>query len=110
MKACLFLIIAQWLFAAQLCSQAPTPKPSADYVVTTGDFAHPGLVAYTAGMTFSQAIDGAGGIITISDVKTIYLIRCGKKEKVDLKLLRRDPSKELILQPWDIVYLPPTIF
>ena len=109
MKAFLVLILASLVFAAPLRSQTPTPKPTADYVVTAGDFPHPGLVPYTSGMTFLQAIEAAGSIVEFANVKAIYIIRCGKKEKVNLKMLRNDPTQDLVLQPWDIVYLPQPI-
>ncbi len=116
MKTCLSLFLTQLCFAASLWSQTPAPKSpvdsSADYVVTTGVFPHPGLVAYKVGMKISEAISSArGGDYTeFGDVRTVYLIRCGKKEKVDLKVLRSNPSKEPVLQPWDIVYLPPVLW
>ena len=110
MKVYLFLVVAQLVFAARLWSQAPTPEPSSDYVVVEGNFVHPGLVPYASGLMFFEAIRKAGGVVGFANVRAIYLVRCGKKQKIDLKLLRSDPSKEPVLVPWDIIYLPQPLF
>ena len=109
MKAFLTLVLMQSVFAAQLWSQAPTPTSSADRIVVALGSRHPVLVQYTPGMKFSEAVS-ASDFVGYANVIYIYLIRGGKKEKIVMRTLRSDPTKEPILEPWDILYLPPSIY
>lgn len=110
MRACLLLIFALLISAVSLRSQTPAATPASDYVVVVGFSAHPTLVPYTPGMKLLSAIGTAGDATLYTNASFVYLVRCGKKEKVSAKHFRNDPTQEPTLQAWDIIYLPAALF
>ncbi len=110
MKIRLSLIFAQLILATQLWAQSPTPHPSEDYIVVAVDLKHPQMVPFTRDITLLFAITAGGDFNEFANQRFVYLVRCGKKQKIDLKSLRSDPSKDPALEPWDIVYLPQPVF
>ncbi len=110
MKTLLSLLFAQLIFTMPLWAQAPTPRPSDDYIVVAVDLKHPQMVPFTSEITLLSAIVAGGDFNEFADRRFVYLVRSGKKQKIDLKPLRSDPSKDPKLEPWDIVYLPQVVF
>ena len=110
MKIFLLSAFASLALIVPLRAQTPKPKPTGDYVVVILDSEHPKLVPYVASMTILVAITSAGDFNEFGDIRHVLLIRGGKKENIDLKSLRRDPAKDLVLEPWDILYYPPVMF
>ncbi len=108
MKVHLMLLLFSFFFTVRLLSQTPPPTPEllSERVLLVGKFNKPEPIPYTAGMILSKAIIAAGGITSLANPR-LYLIRCGKSEKIDLNRLVSDPSSDRVLQPWDILYLNP---
>ena len=103
------LLLASPCLRAQVPFRAPPPGPPGlpDQIILAGDFISLGPLPFTKGMTAVQAVLQTGGIIDSAPAK-LYLIRCGKAERIDLRaVLAGDPSKDRTLQPWDILYLNP---
>ena len=83
-----------------------------------GEVVRPGFVDLSAGMTTLQAIVQAGGFRDTAKLSNIVVVRNGSKTDgakpegilVDLEEVveGRDFSKDLALQPQDIVYVPQT--
>ncbi len=103
-----FLIVFLLAFVPQLRSETPTPKADQDCVVVVGEVRPQGLIPYTPGMKLMAVLDAAGDI-DFAQRLSVILIRCGKKETIKIRHLRGSPS-EPVLQPWDIIFLPPSIF
>ncbi len=106
MKAILSLLFAQLIFAVPLWAQTPSPRPADDYIVVVVDLKHPQMVPFTREITLLSAIMAGGDFNEFATQRFAYLVRSGKKQKIDLKALRSDPSKDPALEPWDIVYYP----
>ena len=110
MKTFLSLLFAQLIFTVPLWAQTRTPRPSDDYIVVAVDVKHPQMIPFTREITLLSAIAASGDFDEFAAQRFVYLVRGGKKQKVDLKPLRSNPSKDPALEPWDIVYLPQPVF
>ncbi len=82
-------------------------------VYVGGEVANQGVVPISGGMTMFQAIQEAGGFLTTAHRKQVILIRKGPDGKpvgrsVDLKSVQtgRHPENDVLLQPYDIVFVP----
>ena len=74
------------------------------------DVKHSQMIPFSTGMTLLTAITSSGDFNEYAAQRFIYLVRGGEKQKIDLKPLRSDPTKNPKLEPWDIVYFSPAIF
>jgi polysaccharide export outer membrane protein len=86
----------------------------APQVYVAGEMARPGMFAFTPGMTLLQALAQAGGHLPTGDLERLIVLRrtrAGTAEVVQPGL-QRDylgaPQRDLVLQPFDVVMLPPS--
>lgn len=86
----------------------------APQVYVAGEMARPGMFAFTPGMTLLQALAQAGGHLPTADLERLIVLRrtgAGAAEVLQPGL-ERDylgaPRKDLVLQPFDVVMLPPS--
>jgi polysaccharide biosynthesis/export protein VpsN len=85
-------------------------QASARFVNIGGAVRQPSRVPFTEDMTLLTAISAAGGFNDFADQKRVRLLR-GKEVKVlDVRQFRKNPSKDLPLQPGDRVEVPQTLF
>ena len=76
-------------------------------VTISGGVKGPGKQQWTADMTLASAIGGAGGPSDFGDVKKIRVVRDGKILGIfNLKLIDKDPSKDIKLLASDQVVIP----
>jgi protein involved in polysaccharide export with SLBB domain len=61
-------------------------------------------------MTLLTAINAAGGFNDFADQKRVRLLRGSKVTVYDVRKFRRDPSKDVNLQPGDKVEVPQSFF
>jgi protein involved in polysaccharide export with SLBB domain len=86
----------------------------APQVFVTGELARPGMLSYTPGMTLMQALAQAGGQLPTADIERLVVLRrtsAGSAEVVEPHLSAQylyAPDKDVALQPFDVVLLPPT--
>jgi polysaccharide export outer membrane protein len=67
-------------------------------------------VPFTEDMTLLTAINAAGGFNEFADQKKVRLLRGNNARVFDVRQFRKDPSKDLSLQPGDRVEVPQTMF
>ena len=79
---------------------APAGPPPRVVLVGNGIRA-PGAYRFETNMTLTQAIGASGGI---GFNPRVYLIRDGKSLPIHLSEIQKDPRKDILLQPWDIIY------
>jgi protein involved in polysaccharide export with SLBB domain len=75
-----------------------------------GKVGRPGLLEVDSTLTLMQAIFEAGGFLDSAEMREVLLIRRKnnyKKPEV-LRLNMEEPSNDLLLHPYDIVYIPPS--
>jgi protein involved in polysaccharide export with SLBB domain len=85
-------------------------QASARFVNIGGAVRQPSRVPFTEDMTLLTAISAAGGFNDFADQKRVRLLR-GKEVKVlDVRQFRKNPGKDLALQPGDRVEVPQTLF
>lgn len=85
-------------------------QASARFVNIGGAVRQPSRVPFTEDMTLLTAISAAGGFNDFADQKRVRLLR-GKEVKVlDVRQFRKNPGKDLPLQPGDRVEVPQTLF
>lgn len=86
----------------------------APQVYVTGEAARPGMLPFVPGMTLMQAMAQAGGHLPTADVSQLVLVRrgaAGQAEVIRPGLPSRylsAPDRDVVLQPFDIVLLPPS--
>jgi len=79
---------------------------SARFVDVGGDVRAPQRVPFTADLTLLGAINAAGGFTEYADQSKVKLLRDGSATTVNVKEVRRDPSKDPKLRPGDKVEVP----
>jgi polysaccharide export outer membrane protein len=85
-------------------------QPMARFVNVGGSVRQPMRVPFTEDMTLLTAINGAGGFNEFADQRHVRLLR-GKEVKIyDVRQFRKDPSKDVKLQPGDRVEVPQSFF
>jgi protein involved in polysaccharide export with SLBB domain len=84
-------------------------------VFVDGEVKTPGMLQLTAGMTMLDAIASSGGFLPRGHLEQVILIRRDENGKpvghsVDLKKVAvgREAAGDVLLQPFDIVYVPRT--
>jgi protein involved in polysaccharide export with SLBB domain len=85
-------------------------QPTARFVNVGGAVRTPSRVPFTEDMTLLAAISGAGGFNDFADQKRVRLLRGNEVKVFDVRQFRRDPSKDVRLQPGDRVEIPQTFF
>lgn len=79
---------------------------AARFVDVGGDVRAPQRVPFTADLTVLGAITASGGFTDYADQTKISVLRDGKVIAVNMKAIRKDPSKDLKLQPGDKIQVP----
>ena len=79
---------------------------TARFVNTGGEVKAPQRVPFTADLTLLGAISASGGFTEFADQGKVQLLRDGKMTIVNVKDVRKDPSKDIRLKPGDKVEVP----
>jgi len=85
-------------------------QPAARFVNVGGAVRQPSRVPFTEDMTVLAAINAAGGFNDFADQKRVRLLRGNDAKVLDVRQFRKDPSKDIALQPGDRVEVPQTLF
>jgi len=85
-------------------------QPTTRLVNVGGAVRTPSRVPFTEDMTLLTAINAAGGFNDFADQKRVRLLRGSKVTVYDVRKFRRDPSKDIALQPGDRVEVPQSFF
>jgi len=85
-------------------------QPSTRFVNVGGAVRQPARVPFTEDMTLLTAISAAGGFNDFADQKRVRLLRGSKVTVYDVRKFRRDPSKDVNVQPGDKVEVPQSFF
>ena len=86
----------------------------APQVFITGEVARPGMLPFTPGLTLLQLLAEAGGHLPSGDVTQIVILRRSADQSAarirpDLsRTFRNAPTKDVALQPYDVLIVPPT--
>lgn len=81
-------------------------------VYVDGEVTRPGMLPLTGPVTLHQAVAAAGGFLTTAKRTDVIIIRRVDGKPVPLKvnmeevLNNEDPAKDVLLAPFDIVYVP----
>jgi polysaccharide export outer membrane protein len=84
--------------------------PTTRFVNVGGAVRTPGRVPFTEDMTLLTVINAAGGFNDFADQKRVRLLRGSKVTVYDVRKFRRDPSKDVNVQPGDKVEVPQSFF
>jgi len=76
------------------------------FVNVSGDVRQPRRVEYTSDLTVLGAISAAGGFTDYADQRKVRLLRKGRAQIVDIKAVRSDPSRDIVLLPGDHIEVP----
>lgn len=79
---------------------------TARFVNTGGEVKVPQRVPFTADLTLLGAISGSGGFTEFADQGKVRLLRDGKVTIVNVKEIRRNPTKDIPLKPGDKIEVP----
>jgi protein involved in polysaccharide export with SLBB domain len=85
-------------------------QPAARFVNVGGAVRSPTRVPFTEDMTLLTAINAAGGFNDFADQKKVRVLRGSNVQVFDVRQSRRDPSKDIKLQPGDRVEVPQSFF
>jgi protein involved in polysaccharide export with SLBB domain len=85
-------------------------QPTARFVNVGGSVRLPMRVPFTEDMTLLAAINGAGGFNDFADQRHVRLLRGNEVTVYDVRQFRKDPSKDVKLQPGDRVEVPQSFF
>jgi len=85
-------------------------QPQARFVNVGGAVKTPMRVPYTEDMTVLAAINGAGGFNDFADQKKVRVLRGNSVQIIDIRQARRDPARDVRLQPGDRVEVPQSFF
>lgn len=85
-------------------------QPAARFVNVGGAVRSPTRVPFTEDMTLLTAINAAGGFNDFADQKKVRVLRGSDVQVFDVRQSRRDPSKDIKLQPGDRVEVPQSFF
>jgi protein involved in polysaccharide export with SLBB domain len=83
-----------------------TVPDTARFVNTGGEVKMPQRVPFTADLTVLGAISASGGFTDFADQGKVRLLRDGKARIVNIKEIRKDPSKDIKLRPGDKIEVP----
>jgi polysaccharide biosynthesis/export protein VpsN len=85
-------------------------QPTARFVNVGGAARTPSRVPFTEDMTLLTAINAAGGFNDFADQKRVRLLRGNDVKVYDVRQFRRDPSRDIRLQPGDKIEIPQSFF
>ncbi len=85
-------------------------QPAARFVNVGGAVRAPTRVPFTEDMTLLTAINAAGGFNDFADQRKVRVMRGRDVKLYDVRESRRDPSKDIRLQPGDRVEIPQSFF
>ena len=85
-------------------------QPTSRFVNVGGAVRTPSRVPFTEDLTLLAAINAAGGFNDFADQKRVRLLRGNDAKVYDVRQSRRDPSKDVKLQPGDRVEVPQSFF
>lgn len=85
-------------------------QPNARFVNVGGAVRTPSRVPFTEDMTLLTAINAAGGFNDFADQRKVRVMRGSEVRAYDVRQSRRDPSKDIKLQPGDRVEVPQSFF
>jgi protein involved in polysaccharide export with SLBB domain len=85
-------------------------QPAARFVNVGGAVRTPMRVPFTEDMTLLTAINAAGGFNDFADQKRVRLLRGSEVKLFDVRQFRKNPAKDVGLQPGDRVEVPQTLF
>jgi protein involved in polysaccharide export with SLBB domain len=81
-------------------------SPTARFVNVGGAVRRPSRIPFTEDMTLLTAINAAGGFNDFADQKRVRVLRGDDATRYDVRQFRRDPSRDVQLQPGDRVEVP----
>ena len=84
--------------------------PTARFVNVGGAVRNATRVPFTEDMTLLAAINAAGGFNDFADQRKVRVLRGNSVKIYDVREARRDPSKDIRLQPGDRVEVPQSFF
>jgi len=87
-----------------------TMQPQSRFVNVGGEVKAPQRVPFTPDLTVLSAINAAGGFSPFADERRIRLLRGGQVTIIDVKKIRRNPSRDVQLEPGDRVEVPQSLF
>jgi protein involved in polysaccharide export with SLBB domain len=85
-------------------------QPTSRFVNVGGSVRSPMRVPFTEDMTLLASINAAGGFNDFADQKRVRLLRGNDAKVYDVRQFRKDPSKDVKLQPGDRVEVPQAFF
>ena len=85
-------------------------QPQARFVNVGGAVRAPSRVPFTEDMTLLTAINAAGGFNDFADQRKVRVLRGREVKLYDVRESRRDPSKDIKLQPGDRIEVPQSFF
>jgi polysaccharide export outer membrane protein len=85
-------------------------QPQARFVNVGGAVRQPMRVPFTEDLTMLSAINAAGGFNDFADQKRVRLLRGSTVKVCDVRQFRKDPSKDVALQPGDRIEVPQSFF
>lgn len=85
-------------------------QAQARFVNVGGAVRTPMRVPYTEDMTLLAAINGAGGFNDFADQRKVRVLRGNTVQVIDIRQARRDPARDVKLQPGDRVEVPQSFF
>lgn len=71
-----------------------------------GDVRSPGRIPYTPDLTVLSAINASGGFTEYADQSKVRLLRGNEVILINIKEIRKDPSKDIKLRPADSIEVP----
>jgi polysaccharide biosynthesis/export protein VpsN len=78
----------------------------ARFVNVGGDVGSPRRVEFTSDLTVLGAINAAGGFTGFADPTKVRLLRDGHASLINIKEVRKDPSKDPRLKPGETIEVP----
>ncbi len=85
-------------------------QPNARFVNVGGAVRTASRVPFTEDMTLLTAINAAGGFNDFADQRKVRVLRGSAVKVYDVRESRRDPSRDIKLQPGDRVEVPQSFF
>jgi len=79
---------------------------SARFVDVGGDVRSPQRVPFTPDLTVLGAITASGGFTEFANQSQVKLLRDGKVTVINIKDVRKDPTKDIKLKPGDKIEVP----
>ena len=75
-----------------------------------GEVGKPGEIAFREGMTVSQSIAAAGGLLVTGSKRRVFVLRGEEQIRVNLATILTGESPDIVLEPGDRVFVKRAIF